>query len=156
MSKEDQENAAREIEAKAKEASGDLEEMLMVLDDMAERRRKDPVIEARYEELRDDVAQKLLADGPRFYLDSRGVKRFAFAVQPEPVEIDLDVLVGFYNVGEISEQDFEALCPRRVDKEVFRRLASKGTLPKKIVARSAKLRKGTAHVRFSDPYDASA
>ena len=143
--------AALELEAKAKAAEGDLELMLAQLDEMAEARRKDPVKEERYAELRDQCSAIILKEGPRYYLDGRGVKRYAFAVQPEPVEIDLDVLDYFYRQGRISADDYEKLCPRRVDKDVFRRLASKGVLTKQMVNQAATMKKGTAHIRFADP-----
>ena len=153
MDNDEKKAEALAIEAKAAAAEGDLELMLVTLDDMAERRRKDPIAEKRYEELREACSKIILAEGPRYYIDSVGVKRYAYAVQPEPVEIDLDVLVKFYQEGRILPGDFEDLCPRKVDKEVFRRLASRGVLDKEMVAKAATVIKGTPHVRFVDPVD---
>ena len=145
--------AALEIELAAHLAEGDLEEMLVQLDELAERRRKDPVVEARYEELRDLCAKAILREGPRYYLDARGVKRYAFAVQPEPVEIDVGRLMDFYADGSLPVEVLNKIAPRKVDKDAYRRAAAKGELTKEQIAATARIRKGTPHVRFADPVD---
>ena len=153
MNDDEKRVAALVLERTAKAAEGDLEEAICQLDELVEARRKDPVIEERYEELRDLVAKAILKDGPRYYLDDRGDKRYAFAVQPEPVEIDVAELIAMNGRGELAGEVLDQIAPRKVDKEAFRRAASTGRLTKAQVAATCKITKGTAHVRFTDPYD---
>ena len=155
MNDDEKRVAALVLERTANAAEGDLEEAIIQLDELAEQRRKDPVIEQRYEELRDLVAAAILADGPRYYLDIDGEKRYAYAVQPEPVEVDVAELIAMNGRGELAGEVLDQIAPRKVDKEAFRRAASTGRLTKAQVAATCKIIKGTPHVRFADPYDRS-
>lgn len=155
MSKEEIISAFQEMEAKATKAPEDVEAALVRLDYLADYRRKDPAIEAEYETLRNKLAKLLGAEGPRYYLDLDGVKRYAYVVAPEPVEIDVAALIAMNKAGELSDEILEKIAPRKADKDAYRREATARRLTRKQIVDSSKVTKGTAHVRFSDPYDAS-
>jgi hypothetical protein len=146
-----------EIRETAVPAERDTEAMLQELDTLAALRRPDPLIEARYTELRDLLTARLLKEGPRYYLDAFGEKRYAYAIVPEPVEVDVDELIKMNESGEISDDLLNEVAPRKVDKEAFTRAAARGTrkrprkpgiTPEQLI-RVAKKRPGTGHVRFA-------
>ena len=150
------------MERDATPAEADLEDKLLRLDAMAAQRRKDPDLEKRYEALRDEVAEELKATGPRYYLDEHGLKRYAFRVAPEKVEVDVEELVRQVEAGEI-EVDLDKVAPRKVDAEQLKRAVAKGSrpanrgkpgvIPPEKFLKMARRKPGTAHVRFSDPRD---
>jgi hypothetical protein len=151
--REQAEEARRELEAKATPADKDTEQKLRELDRMVISRRKDPEREREYERLRDEMAAQLAEEGPRYYIDDDGVKRYAFTVQPEPVEVDVDGLLAMYEEGTLSREVLDAVAPRKVDKEQFRRATAGGKITQAQLLKVAKIRKGTAHVKFSKPAD---
>jgi len=144
-----------ELEAMAQQASPDIEAMLVQLDRLAALRRKDPEVERRYEQLRDELAGILGEEGPRFYLDDKGVKRVAYRVQPEKIQVDIAKLNEMAANGEIDEELLERVAPRKADLEALRSAVAAGRMTSAQLLKVARMSKGTAHVRFSDPFDAS-
>lgn len=155
MTQEEDLSKVKEMQAAAEKAPPDMEALIRRLDNLAAARRPDPALEREYEHLRDLLTKILAKEGPRYYLDSAGVKRYAFAVVPEPVEINLPKLIAMAKAGQISDELLEKLAPRKVDKDAYRRAGNTGKLTKAQVAATSKFVKGTGHVKFSDPYDAA-
>ena len=145
------ESAKQDMQNSAIEADYSTHHQLMQLDEMAGGRRKDPALEARYEKLRDYLADQLGKTGPRYYIDNYGQKRYAYAVQPEKVEVNLVALTALYDDGKITLETFDRAAPRRVDQDRFKQEAAAGRITSAQLTKIAKFRKGTAHVRFSDP-----
>lgn len=152
-----------EIRAAAGPATGDTEEMLLELDRLATLRRPNPEIERRYEELRDILTARLSKEGPRYYIDAFGEKRYAYALIPEPVDVDVDELIKMNEAGEISDDLLNEVAPRKVDKEAFTKAAARGTrkrprkpgiTPEQLI-RVATKRRGQGHVRFVTPEHSS-
>ena len=133
----------------------DLELMVKRLDELAAARRKDPVRELEYEALRDEIAAILAVEGPRYYLDTNGVKRYAYVLSPEPVIINVDELIKMRHEDLISEDDLDLAAPRKASPDGYKRLSSRTMFTNAMIVRSSRIGKGTAHVRFSEPYDAS-
>lgn len=155
MNKEEIISAFDEMAAKAQPFdNGDLELSVRRLDELAAIRRPDPDVEKEYEDLRNWVAGILAVEGPRYYLDSDGVKRYAYVVAPEPVAINVDELIKMYHLGEISLEDLNLAAPRKASPDGYRRLSSRKYFTNAMIVRTSKITKGTAHVKFSDPYDA--
>jgi len=149
----ERERQLAQMQKQALPADADTEAALAQLQALIMRRRKDPEIEARYEQLRDALVDQLKAEGPRYYLDEEGNKRYAYVVQPEPVEVDMDELLALYEAGELPQSLMDKIAPRKVDKEALRRAVSKGQITRAQFTKVAKLVKGTAHVSFSDPVE---
>lgn len=135
----------------AEPAVGDTETRLLELQNMQAKRRKDPQLERRYEMLRDELAAQLKAEGPRYYIDNDGVKRYAFTVTPEPVDVDLDGLIQAELDQEISYETLDQVAPRKVDKEAFRRAVATERIPKALLLKIAKIVPGTAYVKTATP-----
>ena len=81
------------LKTDAKPADPDTEIQLMKLADMAASRRKNPDLEKRYEALRELLANQLTQEGPRYFLGEDGLKRYAYAVTPEPVRVSEERLM---------------------------------------------------------------
>ena len=107
--------------------------------------------QAAYERLRDELTPQLLREGPRYFIDYDGVKRVAYAVQPEPVDVDLPNLKALVAAGKLTEADLERLAPRKVDKEVFRRYLATEKISPHDALKVARITKGTAYVKFVTP-----
>lgn len=134
-------------------ADADTEDKLLVLKRMVEARRKDPGADARYEALRDPLAEELKEHGPRYLVDDDGVKHYAYAVAPEIVVVNQAELEAMVAEGSLDEAEYNRIAPRKVDKEALRRSISKkrGGLSPAQVVRAVKFRPGTAYVRFDRP-----
>lgn len=147
--------------AAAEPADWDTEHKLVALQDMQDRRRKDPVLEAEYERLRDELADQIAIEGPRYYIDKDNIKRYAYVIQPEPIEVDVKALIKAAEDGEISQATLEEVAPRKVDKAAFTRAAARGSnprsrkpgIPPAVFVRVARKVKGTAYIGFSEPVD---
>ena len=103
---------------------------------------------ADYEELRDALTPQLLREGPRYFVDHQGVKRVAYAVQPEPVDVYVRGLEALVAAGKLTEADLDKVAPRKPDKEVFRRYLSTGKIEPSDALKVASISKGTAYVKF--------
>lgn len=141
------------MEASAIPADVDTEELLMRLETIQDARRKDPVLEARYEELRDRLVAVIAERGPRYYLDAHGNKRFAYVVAPELVDVDVALLIQMHEEGEVSTALLNEVAPRKIDKDSYRRAVARKKFTNAQVAKLSRLRPGTAHVAFTDPVD---
>lgn len=155
----DEQSRMDEVRQLAQPAEHDTEAMLLELDQLAAMRRPNPDIEARYEYLRDILTARLAEEGPRYYVDALGEKRYAYAMVPEPIDVDVDELIKMNEEGEISDDLLNEVAPRKVDKEAFTKAAARGTrrnprkpgiTPEQLM-RVATKRKGKGHVRFVDP-----
>ena len=141
------------LRATATPAGADLETALARLQDMIVIRRKDPKLEAEYEALRDEVVKYLRENGPRYYLDGDGCKRYAFAVIPEKTVVNVDALESMVQAGELSPYVLEQIAPRKANIEAFRRACQTERLTdEQIVAATSSL-PGTGFVKVSDPSD---
>ena len=146
------EQKERELIASAEAADADTEAKLARLKQLAEARRPDPEIEAEYEALRNELAAQLQREGVRYFIGADGEKHYAHTVQPEPVEVNMDALLAEYEAGHFSEEVFEAIAPRKPDKDRIRAMVARKKIPPASFVRFAKIRKGTAFVRFVDPH----
>lgn len=169
MNQEEQQAADEldKIRDLATEVSGDLLEDIMRLEKMASVRRPDRALEARYERLRASVTDQLAESGPRYYLDSNGVKRFAYAVRPETVVCDVEELVALAESGELPHLDVDKVFPRGTDTQELRRALSRKVkvtqdgvttkvpvIPPRVVAKHIHIvPKGRGFTKFADPTD---
>lgn len=153
------ESKKAEMIAAAQPASKDTEENLVLLRKMVLARREDPILKARYEHLRDDLARQLKAEGPRYFINDEGVKQYAYTVASETVETSVAALEALFAAGEISKALFEELCPRGVDKDALRTAIARGANPRsrkegikpEHVAKIARIVPyGTPYVAFAD------
>lgn len=132
--------------------SPDVLDKLARLDELAALRRPNKALEAEYEALRDEMAAYLKTSGPVYYLDKDHAKRFAWPVEPESLVVDVDLLVELAEEGKI-DVDIDTVAPRKVNAEQLKKAVAKKKIPPREFLRIARLKKGTAHVRFSDPTD---
>lgn len=130
----------------------DIQDKLARLDELAGLRRKNPRIEAEYESLRDELAEYLHDTGPVYYLDRDHAKRYAWPVEPESLIVDIAKLIELYEAGDI-DVDIDRVAPRKVNNEELKKAVAKKKIPPREFLKIARLEKGTAHVRFSDPQD---
>ena len=139
--------------AEALPAHPDMEDKLVALKAMVEARRKDPRAEERYEALRDELARDLQTHGPRYLVDDDGEKHYAYAVAPEIVVANQQVMEAMVEAGELSQEEFDRIYPRKLDKEALRRSIAKkrGGLSDAQVVRAVRFVPGTAYVRFDRP-----
>lgn len=152
-------NKVQQMMRDARPAEGDTEQMLLDLDMLARRRRPDPYIEEQYEALRDVLTARLSKEGPRYFIDVDGEKRYAYAVVPEPIEVDVDEVIALHDEGEISTELLDRIAPRKIDAEQFKLAVARGSNPnsrkpgitQEQLLRVARKRRGTGHVRFASP-----
>jgi hypothetical protein len=152
-SQDDEADRRQKLYESALPAHPDMEDKLYALKNMVEARRKDPQAETRYEALRDDLAKDLAEHGPRYLVDDDGVKYYAYAVAPEIVIADQHVIEQMVEAGTLSQEEFDRIYPRKLDKEALRRSIAKktgGRTGAQVVA-SVRFRKGTAYVKFDRP-----
>lgn len=142
----------------AKPADPDTEERLQAFHKVVISRREDPVAKAAYEAERDSLVAQLRREGPRYFLDDDGAKRYAYAVTPEGVEVDVAGLIALHDAGELDDELFERLCPRQVDKDQLRAAIARGANPRSRkpgltpsqVVKVARIVPRTAYVGFSE------
>lgn len=146
---EDVRSKLAEVIDKAQPADRDTEAMLRELSALATLRRKDPLIEDRYEELRDILSARLKKEGPRYYLDEHGVKWISYPVNVEKVFVDENVLRQLHEQGVLTDVQFELVMPRKVNVEYFKKLVAKKVITDETVNRIATIVPGTSHVRFT-------
>lgn len=147
-----------EMMAAATPADPDTEERLLRFHKVVISRRKDPVAEAEYEAERDALAAQLKKEGPRYFIDDFGAKRYAYAVNPEGVEVDVAAIIALHDAGEIDDELFERLAPRAIDKDQLRTAIARGANPRARkpgitpaqVARIARIVPRTSYVGFSE------
>lgn len=137
-------------------ADGDTEDRLVQLEAMQAKRRKDADLEARYEQLRNQVARQLGDEGARWFLDDEGNKRMAFVVRPEGTTLDVDTAVALYEEGLISREMLDLIAPRKQNLDGIRKAltspAGSGTrLTPTQVRQLLSFDKKTPYVRFVDP-----
>ncbi|HWO52048.1 MAG TPA: hypothetical protein VNN23_10660 [Ornithinibacter sp.] len=155
------EDAAKKKQAaidSAVEAEPDTEEALVRLRAMMLARRKDPVADAAYEQLRDALTAQLKAEGSRYFINDEGVKQYAYSTNPESVEVDPAAIIALHDAGEIDDEVFEKVLPRQVDKEALRGAIARGANPRSRkpgiapaqVAQIARIVPKTAYVVFVD------
>lgn len=156
----------RELMDQALPADADTEDLLLELYDTAAKRRKDPELERYYERLRGQAVRRLRQDGPRFFLDSSGVKRYAWPTTPETLEVDVEEFVRLHEAGEMPEVDLDKVMPRQPNREQLRRYIAKrsrvnrnpdgskdGQIPMRVVTKTMRYVPGTARVSFSSDED---
>jgi hypothetical protein len=155
MSEQQQEwdREALELQANATEASADLDAKLARLQAMTLARQQVGKDKPIYEQLRDDVVAELEELGAVYYLDEAGWKHFATAVVPQPLEIDLEVLQHFVDIGELDQEVLDEVTVTKVVAEPFRRAVAAGRITSAQLVACTKLKRGTGHVAFSDPLD---
>lgn len=142
-----------EMQNSAVQADVDLEAALARLKEMADQRRADPAQDRIYEQLRDEVVKILAGSGPRYFLDENGFKHYAYSVVPEPLVINVTRLVDMVRRGELPEEVLDAVTVRKIVPDAFRRaILTKRITPEQLIKVGRK-KKGTGHVKFSDPLD---
>ena len=147
-----------EMEAVAERADLDTEDKLVLLENMMAELRVDAALKARYERLRDQLVAQLKREGPRYFVDPQGQKRYAYAVTPETVDVDVAELERMYRRGEVPEEVLDEVAPRKLDRDGFRRAASRRDASRKLtrqqVAKVSQIvPKGKGHVGFSKPLE---
>lgn len=148
---DERETKLEEVKAQAYLADQSTEDQLYELAQLMAARRKDPTIESRYEVLRNTLAAQILEEGPRYFVDDDGHKRYAWAVQPEPIQIDMSELTELFESGKLTYEQYEEAAPRKADKTAIRRFVANQTIETEDLIKIASLSKGTAFVRISDP-----
>ena len=143
------------LEAEASEADADTEDLLRQLDEVARRRRPDKQLEERYLALRDQLVPRLRSSGPRYYLDADHVKRYAFVVQPEPIEVTISELEEAVERGEMTAEVLNRVAPqsRRVNKEEFKKAVAEQEDPPQRRRACRPGDQGHPHVRFATPQE---
>ncbi len=157
MTEQEDEATRRErIYASALPAHPDFEDKLLALKGMVEARRKDAAAEARYEALRDELAEDLKESGPRYFVDHNGDKQYAYPVAPEIIVVDEQAMQAMVEEGALAKEEYERIYPRRLDKEALRRSISRkrGGLTNAQVVRAVRFKPGTAYVKFDTPDEA--
>jgi len=153
MSEKTKEEHLAYLAEHAQAATLDMEAELLKLHETVLARREDPDKKREYEAARDRLLKLLKDEGPRYFIDAEGNKRYAYPVQPEQVEVDMDELLVAFAKGEISEETYNRVAPRKIDRDELRRAVSKGDVPAAVFARIATLVPKTGHVGFSDPIE---
>lgn len=149
--KETKEQAEARYVAEAQQSDEDTENRLADLLELKGKLDKPAELKKDYEDLRDALAPQLLAEGPRYFLDNESVKRVAYAVQPEPVDVDVDELEKLVKAGKLTQADLDRLAPRKPDKEQFRRYLAQDRITPQDAVKVARITKGTAYVKFITP-----
>lgn len=156
MSKPDfdpEQSKTAEVIRDATYAEIDTEDALRELQQMADRRRKDPDLERRYEALRDKLAAQLKAEGPRYYIDASGTKRYAYAQQPEQLDVNEKEFVRLHEEGAMPEVDLDKVMPRGINREAMRWAIAQEKVPAKVIAKTMRYVPGTARVKFVSETD---
>lgn len=138
-----------EMYAEAEPAGTDLERVLEDLHSLQALRRKNPIVEARYENLRKIATTLLNEGGPRWYLDIDGVKRFAYVVTPETIVVEVADVVALRDEGVITDEELDRVAPRKVKNDEFKRLMALGRIPKDRAKKIARIVPKTSYVGFS-------
>jgi hypothetical protein len=127
-------------------AQDDTELLLRELHDIAESKRKWTAGEGKkhYERLR-EAAAKALEDGNRYFLDAHRNKWFAVRVQSKPVVVSLPALIHLF----ADQPDLlDAVAPRKVDMEAFRKAVSTERISTDELVQVAHIGQGNPFVRF--------
>lgn len=161
-----EQSKTKELMEQASPADEDTEDMLLELSGIMARRRKDPQLERYYEDLRSRTVQRLQEDGPRFFLDRNGVKRYAWPITPETLEVDVDEFVRLWERGEMPEIDLDVVMPRQPNREALRKAIARrskvhklpdgtrdGQIPRRVVAKTMRYVPGTSRVGFASEED---
>jgi hypothetical protein len=142
-------SAREQMALAARPADRELTEMIKELNRLTVARRRKPKDELAYEQLRDLVAQCLSEEGPRYYVDDDGRKQYAYAVTPEPIEVNMAELTAAFWEGKLTEETMDKIAPRRINTPEFKRAVDTGVVDQDLLVRSTKFRKGTPFVKYS-------
>lgn len=151
MTRSDEElTKLREMIAKAEPLPPDFEDEILELEELAERRRPDPKVEARYAELRNKVVSRLSKEGPRYFLNDDGTKSYAYPVVPNNVEVSLDKLAKAVEDEKLDKDLYDEITKTVIDKDKFARAARRKRrgIPAEVLVEVMSLTPGTGHVRF--------
>lgn len=143
-------NKREEMMRTAEPASLDLEDTLADLEALQALRRKNPLIEARYEHLRKIATVMLIEGGPRYFVDDSGTKHYAYAITPDAIVVSVEDVEQLRNEGIITEEELDRVAPRKVKNEEFKRLVALGRIPKARAKKIARIVPKTPYVGFSD------
>ena len=149
MPDQDEIDKRQEMMRTATPASADLEETLADLEALQALRRKNPLIEARYEHLRRIATNMLAESGPRYFLDAQGNKRYAYNVSPETIVVEVADAEALYDDGIITKEELDRLAPRKVKNDEFKRLMALGRIPKERAKKIGRIVPKTSYVGFS-------
>lgn len=136
------------IEATAILAERDIEERLDQLRELADARRKDPVREKTYTELRDELSTYLHKNGPRYFRDEFGDKYYAWSVNPEPLVVDVKRLEELVARGELPMAVLDKVTERKVIAEEFRKACSTGEIDSNQLLYTSHLGRATPFVQI--------
>lgn len=147
------------IAATAKDADGDTEAAIQQLQALAAARRKDPVVEQRYEGLRNQLARQLGREGARWFLDESGNKWLAYTVAPENTFLDVEEAERMAKEGKLDQETLELIAPRKQNLTGLAVAIRAGTkvppgpnaLTPAQVQRLISFEPGTPYVQFAQP-----
>lgn len=120
--------AFEKVTVDATQAGEDLEEMVLRLEEMKTRYSEPAEHKKKREELRNDVAKILEAEGPRYFLDHDGNKRFVWVTVPETVNLDIDRLIEMDENGDVPYDLLDKVAPRKVDRAGLSSAIASGAL----------------------------
>ena len=112
----------------AQPAPNDLETMLEEYEQLVQAAREPADNKARREELKALIVSRLKDEGPRYYLDESGAKRYAWETTPETVNLDVSKVVEYDENGEIQLGLIDKIAPRQLSREGLRSAISSGAL----------------------------
>lgn len=140
--------ALADAAAKAEEADEELAELLLTLEAIQAARRKDPVLEARYESLRASVVA-LLGRDPKWLSTPRG-RVLALVSAPQALVVDPLLLEDLERDDGLPYEVLDEVAPRKVDLVAFRRAVSSGRITSVQLLKVASMVPKTPFVRFVD------
>lgn len=132
-------------------AEGDTEEAIQQLMALAALRRKDPVVEQRYEALRNQIARQLGKEGARWFLDESGDKWLAYTVAPSKTYLDVEEATKMSADGKLDTDTLDMIAPRKQDLEGIKKAIVSKRLSPAQVQRLLSFEPGTAYVQFAQP-----
>lgn len=99
---------------------------------------------AEREKLRDALLQDFA--GSRYFVDSEGYKRYAFRVDPEPIEVDVKLLASY-----VSAEVLDEVTERTLVTDKFKKAVETERIPAEVFVKVARKVPRKGHLRFGDP-----
>lgn len=136
---------------KAEVADSDTEEAILQLKQLAEQRRKDPVVEQRYETLRNQLTRQLGKEGARWFLDAEGDKWMAYSVAPSKTTLDVKQAEQMAEDGEITADTLDLIAPRKQNLDGLKEAIVKKKLTAAQIQDLCSFEPGTPYLQFAQP-----
>ena len=154
MSEHENETNAERLARLAEVASvadTDTEEALLQLQRLAEQRRKDPVVEQKYEALRNQLSRQIGAEGARWFLDAEGNKWLGYTVAPSKTTLDVAEATAMAKKDEITEEVLDLIAPRKQDLAGLKQAIVQKKLTPAQIQHLCSFEPGTPYVQFGQP-----